>query len=159
MKRLAPAVLSLSLALSLQAYAQTAPAAEHGVQTATVDPSVQPCDDFFQYANGLWLKNSKIPAEYGSWDTSTEIYERNMALLKTILEDAARDTSAPKGSVRRLAGDFFASGMEEGSINKAGVSPLASRFADIGAVKTPRTSPPRSAASTWKAWVPPSPSE
>ncbi len=100
MRRLAPAILSVVLALGLQALAQTAPPAEHGVQTTTIDPSVKPCDDFFQYANGLWLKTTKIPAEYSSWDTSTEIYERNMALLKSILDDAAKDMSAAKGSVR-----------------------------------------------------------
>ena len=137
MKRLAPAILSVVLALGLQALAQTAPPAEHGVQTTTIDPSVKPCDDFFQYANGLWLKTTKIPAEYSSWDTSTEIYERNMALLKSILDDASKDTSATKGSVRRLAGDFYASGMEEASIEKAGISPLASRLAHIKSVKTP----------------------
>ncbi len=137
MKRLAPAILSLALALSLQALAQAAPPAEHGVQTATIDASVKPCDDFFQYANGLWLKTTKIPAEYSSWDTSTEIYERNMALLKSILDDASKDASAAKGSVRRLVGDFYASGMEEASIEKAGISPLASRIAQIESVKTP----------------------
>ena len=138
MKRL---VLSVLLTFALPGAhlgAQPPGPPEHGVQLSTLDTAVKPCEDFFEYASGGWLKANHIPAQYPSWDASWEVYERNMALLKTIMEGAARDTSSPKGSARRLAGDFFASGMDERSIETAGIGPLASRIQHIQGVSSPR---------------------
>ncbi len=131
-------LLLLGAALSGAGSSAQQPApAEHGVQLSTIDPSAKPCGDFFQYANGGWLKANQIPSEYASWDVYTEIYERNLALLKTILDEAARDATAPAGSVRRLVGDFFATGMDERAVEQEGLGTLASRFERIRRMKTP----------------------
>ncbi|HNX49952.1 MAG TPA: M13 family metallopeptidase, partial [Thermoanaerobaculaceae bacterium] len=133
----AAAVLFATCFLTTMAMAQTPPAPGHGIQPASLDTSTSACDDFFQFANGNWMKTSTIPAEYPSWGAFLEIYERNLVVLKGILEDAARNTSAPKGSLIQKVGDFYAAGMDEAAIEKAGTTPLASRFERIAAMKTP----------------------
>lgn len=32
-----------------------------GISTLHIDPSIKPADDFYRYANGQWLDNTKIP--------------------------------------------------------------------------------------------------
>src|SRR5690349_14110715 len=87
----------------------------HGFNVADMDTSANPCDDFYQYANGHWLATHPIPAEFGQMSTGLEVYLRNEAIISQILKDAARDSAsgrAAKGSVRRKVGDFFRSGMD-----------------------------------------------
>jgi putative endopeptidase len=90
-----------------------------------MDTSVDPCEDFYQFANGNWLKNNPTPDEYSSWGISNEVRERNFALLKEILEEAAADEMAPKGSNRQKIGGFYATAMDLEKIEKQGAAPLA----------------------------------
>jgi putative endopeptidase len=106
-----------------------------GVYLKFIDTSVKPCQDFYQYANGNWLANNPIPAERASWGAGAELSEKNLEVIHQILEEAARDTKAPKGSPRRKVGDFYRSGMDEARIEAEGVKPLAAEFARIEAVK------------------------
>jgi putative endopeptidase len=38
-----------------------------GIDVADIDRSVEPCEDFFQFSGGNWLKNNPIPAYASSW--------------------------------------------------------------------------------------------
>ncbi|HEY5752849.1 MAG TPA: M13 family metallopeptidase [Chthoniobacterales bacterium] len=102
----------------------------------TIDPSVKPCADFFDYANGNWIKSNPIPAEYSIWGSFIQLAESNNQHLKAILEEATSDKSAAEGSIRRKIGDFYASGMDIEAVNKAGVAPLQPEFDRIAALKT-----------------------
>ena len=91
--------------------------------TANIDTIVSPREDFFQYANGAWLKRNPIPEDAARWGignlTSEDIYAR----LRRISEEAAVK-KAPRGSVERLIGDFWFTGMDAATINKQGLAPL-----------------------------------
>lgn len=103
---------------------------------ANMDPATKPCENFFQYANGTWLKNNPIPAQYATWGSFIELVEDNNLKLKTILEEAAADTAAPEGSVRKKIGDFYASGMDIDAVNQAGATPLQPEFDRIAALSS-----------------------
>jgi predicted metalloendopeptidase len=102
-----------------------------------MDATVKPCDDFFQYANGTWMKNFPIPDDKPLWGAPLEMEARNQEVLKSILEEASSRANWQKGSLRQQVGDFYASGMDITTIEREGFKPLASRFAAIEGLRTP----------------------
>lgn len=125
----------ISLALAVAPLLAAAPKPILGVDRAYIDPSASPCKDFYAYADGAFDR-VPIPGEYASYGVNQEIDERNETILKRILETSAR-TGGSKGTVAQRVGDFYASGMDEAGIQKAGLRPLAPLFTAIGALKAP----------------------
>lgn len=105
------------------------------VDVSLMDTTVNPGEDFFQYANGGWLKNNPIPETEYRWTAFNELAERNRAILKKVLEEAAAKTDAVKGTNEQKIGDFYASGMDSAKIEKDGIAPLKDELARIDAVK------------------------
>jgi putative endopeptidase len=91
---------------------------------ANLDTTISPRQNFYLYANGGWLKKNPIPPEYSSWGSFTELYDRNMVQLHGIIDSAAAERNAPKGSDAQLVGDFFYSGMDTDSVETQGEKPL-----------------------------------
>ena len=104
-----------------------------GFDVSHMDKTCKPCDDFFQYVNGNWIKNNPIPPEYASWGSGSMLHDNNQKQLRTLLDEAAANTSAATGSSERKVGDFYASCMDTTSINAAGAKPLDAEFARIAA--------------------------
>lgn len=107
-----------------------------GFDTSRMDTSVEACNDFYQYANGTWLKTTKIPAEYPSWGSFTIVYENNQNVLKKVVETAAKTTNAAKGSDTQLVGDYYASCMNEDALEKAGTTPIQPFLAEVGKISS-----------------------
>ncbi|MCE1229786.1 MAG: M13 family metallopeptidase [Firmicutes bacterium] len=99
-----------------------------------LDPQVKPCEDFFQYAIGGWLKATPIPDDQVTWGAFNELFEANRATLKTILENAAKAQAKP-GTPLQKVGDFYASGMDLAAIEKAGLTPLKPSLGRLSAIK------------------------
>jgi len=127
-------VLPVLLVLSLGAAPAAAPQTPRGFDPANMDTTVSPCADFYQYAVGAWEQRTTIPAEYGKYGVDQEVEARTFAIVKDILDGAAADASAPKGSERQKVGDFFAAGMDEARIEKEGVRPLEPFLRRIAAI-------------------------
>src|SRR6476469_8548286 len=72
-----------------------------------LDTSVDPGVDFFQYANGGWLKAHPIPASEAGWGIGNEVDDELYARLRGISESAAAQKAAP-GSDQQKIGDFWA---------------------------------------------------
>ena len=101
-----------------------------------IDTSVKPQDDFFTYVNGGWLKRTEIPPEFSRWGSFNELIEKNNDALKEIAEKAMT-TKADAKTARevQMVGDYYASGMDEKSINAAKATPLKDELAKIDALK------------------------
>ena len=99
------------------------------------DTLVNPADDFFKYANGGWFKNNPIPSTEQSNGIFRTIADTINNQIKQICEKSAQDKSAEIGSNKQKIGDFYASGMDSITINKAGISPLKLEFAKIDSIK------------------------
>lgn len=100
------------------------------IDTSGFDSGSKPSDDFYQYVNGGWLKSNPVPSEYGAWGAFHEVNERNQTLLHRLLQEAAAGI-APEGTPDRLAGDYFATAIDEEAIAAVGVTPLAPFLARI----------------------------
>src|SRR5712664_3271630 len=102
---------------------------------SNMDPKTAACADFYQYANGGWLAANPIPAAYPSWGIAHILDEKNRDVLHEILEAAAKNTSAPKGSSEQKVGDYYATCMDETKIEADGAKSLAPEFDRIGKIK------------------------
>lgn len=100
-----------------------------------MDLTVNPGADFFQYANGGWVKANPIPSTESSWSSFNELRNHNLDILKKILDASAKNTKAPKGSNTQKIGDFYASGMDTLTIEKVGIKPLEKELLAINAIK------------------------
>jgi putative endopeptidase len=139
-RKLSVTILSLLLAMNAAGaglFAQTKSPGQsgHGIDIKNIATTVKPCENFYEYANGHWLERNPVPADRSAWGAGSELYEKNLAVLHQILEDAAKDSSAPKSSVTRKVGDFYRAGMDEAKIEAEGAAPLNREFARIAAIK------------------------
>ena len=132
-------LLSLLLSASL-VIGQASSAAAHGgkgIEVSDMNRSVDPCTDFFDYANGAWRAANPIPASMPRWSRRWEAGEKAKNGLKGILEEAASAQNAEKGSNDQLIGDFYAACMDMSLRDAAGIKPIEPLLAEIAAVKTP----------------------
>lgn len=113
------------------------PNVKSGVEKSALDPSISPCDDFYQYACGGWIKNTQIPGDEASWYRSfSVIHDRNEETLHQILEQLAKGELASEPYAKAL-GDYYASCMDEAGIEKAGIKPLEPWMKSIDGVNNP----------------------
>lgn len=105
-----------------------------GINLADLDTTVDPGTDFYEFANGNWLKNNPVPASESRWGSFNELREANAAIIKTVLDESAADANAKAGSNRKKIGDFFASGMDSLKLNSEGNKPLAAELKAIDAI-------------------------
>ena len=114
-------VVALMLAV---AFSVTATFGQAHFDVAGMDTSASACNDFYQYANGGWLKANPIPAAYPAWGVANVLNEKNRDALHEILEAAAKNTAAKKGSNEQKVGDYYASCMDEAKIEAEGLKPI-----------------------------------
>jgi len=93
------------------------------IETANMDSSVKPGDNFFLFVNGKWIQHAQIPGTETSVGAFTDLYNRTRDNLKTLLEDAA-NSNAANGTNEQLVGNFYASGVDSAAIEKAGYDPV-----------------------------------
>src|SRR6266566_3343024 len=98
-----------------------------------MDTTCKPCEDFYQFANGNWIKDNPPPASFARWGTFQILQESNLKVLRDILEDAARSNAAV-GTSEQIVGSFYASCMDESRVESRGAAPIADELARIDKV-------------------------
>src|SRR5882757_1711257 len=121
---------SLVLAAAL-AMAADANAALEGVQTRDLNRQVQACTDFYEFANGTWRADNPIPAPLPKWSRRLAAHDGNWHRQQSVLEATASKKDWREGSAEQVAGDYYASCMDESAVEAAGIAPLGSLMAQI----------------------------
>jgi endothelin-converting enzyme/putative endopeptidase len=103
----------------------------------SMDRTVEPCVDFYQYACGGWIASNPIPPDQAAWSVYGKLTQENAQFLWGILEEAARP-APDRTPVQQKIGDYFASCMSEPEIEAVGVKPLEPLLQRIAALKSKR---------------------
>lgn len=102
-------------------------------QLSGLDRTVAPGDDFFRFANGGWIQTTEIPADRSSWGVGGAVSELTSRRVADLIAETAKSPS-PAGSLSRKIGDFYATFMDEESIEAAGLRPLQPTLDRIAAI-------------------------
>jgi putative endopeptidase len=103
------------------------------ILAANLDSTVSPGADFFDYANGGWIKRNPIPADQSSWSIGHLVIEENLKRLREISEKAA-SVNAAKGSNDQKIGDFWSMAMDSTKIEADGLKPIQPLLDKLNAV-------------------------
>jgi putative endopeptidase len=107
------------------------PVQNAGIDLAGMDKSVAPGDDFNAYANGGWIKATPIPADKSSYGIDAILSDETRKRTLSLIEDAAK---APATEDTRKIGDFYATFMDEATIESKGIAPLKPQLDAFAAV-------------------------
>jgi putative endopeptidase len=94
--------------------------AEVGLEASSLDRTVDPCVDFFQFACGGWLGSNPIPNDRARWGRAAEVDERTKTAIRALLEEDAKGIGVDADG--KKLGDFYASCMDDAAIEKAGAA-------------------------------------
>jgi putative endopeptidase len=137
--KVAAALLLLLVAAPL--CAQTTPLTQlpytPSLDVPSMDKSVEPCVDFYQYSCGGWMAHNPIPPDQASWSVYGKVADENARYLWGILEEAAKP-SAQRTPVQQEIGDYFQACMDTAAIETLGAAPLRPLLKQIDALTSKR---------------------
>jgi endothelin-converting enzyme/putative endopeptidase len=120
--------------------AQTAPSSSQlpkqipGFDPTAMDKTADPCVDFYQYSCGTWTKDNPIPPDKAVWDRFDALDEQNLYVLRDILEQAKGP--GQHTALEEKVGTYYASCMDEATIEQRGVTPLQSEMTRIATIQS-----------------------
>ena len=133
--RITALVLALCVLLSFPGVAQqTAEQSTHGIQVQNIDRSAKPGDDFYQYANGEYLKRTEIPPDRAAVGVFNKLADLANKRTADLIEEIAKSNPAAGSETRKIA-DLFNSYMNEDAIEKRALQPLRPHLDAIKAIK------------------------
>ena len=97
---------------------------EKAFDSGSMNLSVKPGDDFYEYAEGTWIKNHPVPANKYRYGESEIVEDRTYDRVKGIVESAANNTTAPEGSHEQMIGEFYRMGMDNATLENQRLDPI-----------------------------------
>lgn len=105
-----------------------------GLDLSTLDRSVDPCQDFYQFTCGGWQRDNPIPADQSSWSIYHQLFERNLTVLRGILDQAASEPG--DDPARRQIGSYYRACMDESAVEARGMEPIRGEWQAIAAARS-----------------------
>ena len=119
------------MAMPMGAVAQN----QSGLKMENLDKSVNPAEDFYQFATGGWQKLNPLPAAYSRFGSFDQLQEDNNKRINTILSDLQKKKFAA-GTTERKLSDFYKLAMDAERRNREAISPVKPLLDEMEAAKT-----------------------
>jgi putative endopeptidase len=132
-------VVAASLGLASAGAILAQQPASKPLSSVNLDTTCAPCTDFYEFANGGWLKSHTIPPDKSNLGSFGILSDQNQEVVQRIVIDDAnlvRDGEAKLGSNDWKIGVYFASCMDTTTLDKLGYAPIKSGLAVIAAAKS-----------------------
>src|SRR5277367_3709386 len=131
------------IVVSVAAAQQGEPALPYipSLDVTSMDKSVDPCVDLYHYSCGGWQKKNPIPPDQTSWSVYGKLYQDNLILLRSILEQSG-PAAAQRDAVAQKIGDFYASCMDETTADKRGLAAIQPQLDAIAGLESARDMAP-----------------
>jgi putative endopeptidase len=104
------------------------------LDVSSMDKTIDPCVNFYQYSCGGWQKNNPIPGDQAAWDVYAKLANDNQQFLWGILADDAKASN--RTPVQQKVGDYFEACMNTAAIDAAGERPIQPALARIDSLTT-----------------------
>lgn len=134
------AVIALSISLlagcSQPSQRQPEVSLSSGIDLEAMDTAIRPQDDFHQYVNGGWLKNTEIPAQYGRYGVFNQLREKSEMNLRAMVEESVAKEDVADGSIEQKIRDLYAGFMDEAAIEARGIDGIKEPLAQIDAIES-----------------------
>jgi putative endopeptidase len=135
MKLYKQALLAFILNIAFGLCTADAQTSQKYIDPANMNMSIHPGDDFYNYAGAVWMKNNPVPAKETRWGSFNILRDFNINAVRTTIEKAVANKTAPKGSATRRVADFYTAGMDSMRIEQRGFTPIVPELKKIDAIK------------------------
>ncbi|HEX8478360.1 MAG TPA: M13 family metallopeptidase [Telluria sp.] len=125
---------------SAQPAAASVAAPVSGIDLKSLDPAIRPQDDFYGYVNGVWTRNTEIPADKAVWGTYIELREIAQGQLRNVIDTTLKNPGKSGSEAHKIA-DLYNSFIDEKARNAAGFKPLRADLARVAALKDKKELP------------------
>jgi putative endopeptidase len=102
---------------------------------SSMDKSIDPCVDLYHYSCGGWQKKNPIPPDQTSWPVYSKLYQDNLIFLRGMLERASQPADQ-RDAVTQKIGDFYAACMDEGTVEKRGLSAIQPELDSLAQIRS-----------------------
>ncbi len=143
MPNLKPLAIALIAAVAIGSVSDADAQRRGTAAVPKVPPAPTACTDFYAVANAGWLAANPVPADPATVSALGELQALSLTQQRELLDATMRQ---PQGSVQKLLGDFWASGIDEAAIEADGANPIAPLLERINGIRRPRDLPPAIAA-------------
>lgn len=94
-----------------------------GVDSQYIDKSIPLKDDFYDHINGIWLKNTEIPADKSRWGSFNLLHDQSVQHIHDIIEDLSKQSNQAN-SLKSKISILYNGYMDTKAIDALGMKPI-----------------------------------